>query len=608
MRYYAALLVSIFAVCAVDMPDIGLSNSGWKLDEGIRIEGETMIIAGDGKTYRKAQLVVPAESFGNAPFFLVGEVKLESVNTGAQQFHAPKFKIYHFDDEKIYLANNVSAGGSVDWIPYAMKYQIKKGQETSKLIIEVAMQECSGTFRVRSLRFSAKPPVLTGNVFPFAAPDGLVCTIDIVSGKKKRFTDALLGANSQFMENPDYGYDHPDIGRAVVDSGIALLRFPGGTVANWYDWTADTYAVPAEGDRPPKHTLYEKAFGYPGYAALCKKYSLATIQMFNILHDSPGKSAARLSMLIKDGMRPAWVELGNENDQQGQQSVDIHDVAAYIAKAKAVREALRAVDPSIKYAVNISHGNIAKNEWASALVKDRFYDAVVMHPYVWLGLDGTAGVDFNIMQRMLKSYLTVKHYINDYRSVFGHTPLLLSEWGVAAPMNTIFNQLAVLGTMDAFMAILENADDGLVEMASLHIFFGNFMGMYYVDKDKRFVKRGYAVAYRLLSDTFRGTDIFDARSAAPELTPGLPAVLVRAAAGKDGIIRIFAVNKTPKVSTLAVSVDGTKYQGAWSIRSFSETDITARREYVVDDDPTIQHTGSGNIVLPPSSISAVMLK
>ena len=602
----ALLFVTALALFPADIPDISLSNHAWELDHGVRIENGTLIVEGDSAATRRAKIIVPAEAFGHAPLYLAGEIKLENAALGKNYYHAPKFKIYQSDDLTKYAARNISSGGNTDWSLFALKYQIKKEDRAAALLVEISMQQCTGIFYVRNLVFSLTPPALELNSFPYALPEHLVCSIAIEKNNTKPFNNNLLGANSQFVFDADYSYDSPIIDIAVKDSGITLLRFPGGTVANWYDWETDKYFIPPDGP-PPKFGIRDKAFRYRAYETLCKNNKLSTIQVFNILYDSPEKSAQRLRSLIRDGMRPSWIELGNENENRDQQSTEIYTAEAYIKKTKSVVDALKMVDPSIKCAVNIQHGNLAENEWAVALAQNRYFDAVVMHPYA---LKGGSAFDTETMRGILKAYMTVKEYIDDYRTIFMRTPLLISEWGCPAVSKKIVqgNHITALGTADAFFAIIENADDNLVEMASLHIFFGDFMGMYYVDADRRLVKRGYAIVFRMISSVFKDSELFTARSRSPELVAGLPAIQARASRSRDGIIRVFTVNKCPQKAALVIEIDGVPYAGAWSIESFSETDITDHREYAINENPVKKSQGSGAITLAEYSINIVTLK
>ncbi|MBN8216337.1 MAG: hypothetical protein J0L75_06820 [Spirochaetes bacterium] len=533
---------------------------------------------------------------------------MENIVCGSAPYHAPKFKIYQVDNPGVYQANNLSSGGSLaGWTPYALKYRIEPDKPTREMTLEVAVQCCKGTLRVCNLSLAFEPPA-PSQAFPYTVPTKIEASISIASAERRPFDPNLLGVNSHFASDGHLSYSHPEVQALIARWRVPLIRFPGGTVANWYDFTTDRFKFPpADEPFPPRgwNASPTRDFGFPAYATLCKQHGITSIQVFNIIQDSPEQSAERLRRLKASGIRVPWIELGNENSDAHQRGSAMPDLAAYIAKTKAICRALKAVDPQVLLAVNIDH---PKDEWAKALAKESYFDAVVMHPYVFLGEKDFAGaIDPMMLRTLLAAYRIEVGQLGAYREIFGRKPLLLSEWGVVVPGSLQFNMATTLATADMFYAILDAAEEGPVQMASLHIFVGGFMGLAYAGKGGHLQKRSYGVFYEMLLEACLDADLYLARSASPELAPGLPALQARALLGKDGKRRLWAVNKCPVAGTLQVSVDGQPYAGAWRASQYSQTNLHLRMEYPLDTDPRTTTVGSGVISLAPYSLSVVTL-
>ncbi|HBE02751.1 MAG: hypothetical protein A2096_02380 [Spirochaetes bacterium GWF1_41_5] len=596
---FSLIAVNIFST---DFPLLDFKQA-WVLPEGAKIENDTLVINGNPGEYLRANLAVPADAFGSKPFYIIGEIKIFNVKPGKASYHAPKFKIIDKDNPQFYIANNISAGGSFsEWTPYSLKCTLKPEYQTRTLLIEIAMQECEGTFFIRNLAFSLNPPEVK-YVFPFALPVDPVCRLEINTRNKTPFNNNLLGCNEQFTGDPEFGYDQERIENIISATRLPLLRFPGGTVANWYNWETDMFKM-LPGDSKPPHGDLQKKFGYPDYERICKKYHITSIQVFNILFDTPEYSAKRLEFLKKSGLVIPWIELGNENYAEKQQSKEVNSVATYMEKCKQVTATLKSIDKNILCAVNIENPN--SENWTLPLSKEKFYDAVVIHPYIYIGVKDKE-LDLNTSRIMLSSYSMLYKELTDCEKIFNGRPFLLSEWGLLAPPQISFNMLGALGTADMFNAIIEFSEKGMVKMASIHILFGGFMGLYH-HQDGNINKRPYAFMFDLMIKSFLDSELFQAHSAGPMLADNLPAVQAKAAIGKDQVIRVYAVNKTPAETRLDLLLDGKKFSGNFTRFTYAEKDPAAVMIYPLAADAVTASREKGLIRLPPYSINCVELR
>ena len=197
---FVLVLLCLFFVVGVShaeekLPSVDFSNKTWNIDKGITITNGILTIEGNPEEYRKATITIPAEILGNETFYIVGEIKMRNVKLGNIVYKAPKFKIYL--GEK-YLARNVAEVDIPEWSTYSLKYKIPQGKKTENLIIEIAMQNCTGIFQVRNLKLSFHPPK-SDLSFPFPIPEDLSCTVNVNTKKYKKFNNNLLGFNAHFM-------------------------------------------------------------------------------------------------------------------------------------------------------------------------------------------------------------------------------------------------------------------------------------------------------------------------------------------------------------------------------------------------------------------------
>lgn len=602
-KWHVLLALATLAPLMAELPDLSWEHPGWKFGTGAKVQNGVLTLQGDGSGTQSAQIRLASSDIGSDDFFIHGEIRTEDFVPGPKPFTTAKFKIIHGDDPKNSRAGLLLGTGTGGiWVSHQLHYLEFPGKKPAEFILEISLQQSKGIFQVRNLKISTSKPAEDLS-FPWAIPADPVCRLDLKSTEAKPFNSRLLGMNSHFVSTASLSYQRKEIVDLIDSLKIPVLRFPGGTVANWYDYETDGFQIPPKGAPFVEFAIPTKKFDFKGYLKLMNRHQLTSIQVFNVIQDSPERSAARLKFLKETGLNIPWIELGNENHDKGQQGGPIRSVAGYIETTKAVTAALKSVDPKVKVAVNI---NLADDQdWGIPISKESYYDAVVMHPYIFLGTDPKLTWNGSLIRAMFSAYALENKLLGRYREIFGSRPLLLSEWGIIAPMDTLFSQAATLGTADQFISILDHAEDGLVEMASIHIFFGRYMGLYDVDAKDRAFKNSYGILFELIYEAFRDRILFAGRSQSTDLAPGVPGVLARATRGSDGKFRVFAVNKLPVMARLQVSVDGHKHGGTWKVDAFTSDDFKAKRTWGLFENPRVVSEGRGDAVLPPYSISVV---
>ena len=152
--------------------------------------------------------------------------------------------------------------------------------------------------------------------------------------------------------------------KALAQTPIRTVRFPGGAPADWYDWQAPFYQGWSHSS-PMQVWRYAQSFGgrrvlfatnYQGHQPH-PPHRLYTV-------NSPQNAAAWVTYDKKVGIR-AYMEVGNEEDMNLLHTIGDPAYATYIAGFNAQARAMHRIDPHVKVL-----GPVGTNE------------------YFWWGLDG----------------------------------------------------------------------------------------------------------------------------------------------------------------------------------------------------------------------------
>jgi hypothetical protein len=590
----------VAGISAAEIASISF-REGWTLS-GAVISGDTLIVSGNTGSYSKAQRKVSIT--GNpANLYFIADIILENIVQGELSTSLPKFKIYDGDGTSI-KAFNIVPLVQDEWYTNGMVISGFSGLGENEITLEFGIQECEGNMKVLlpKLLDAAPQPDYS---FPFDIPSS-GCAIELKSNEKLQFNDNLLSANSHFVSSTSVTWSDRQVMQILAQLlPLGNLRFPAGTVGNFYDWETDGFY----GDEwtflsARRRQAFESGFcfDYPGFLDNVKALDASATLMFNMLRDSPDKSAAQLSSRLADGLLVDYVELGNENYFPDQAFGNVDSPQKYISHTKEVTAALKSVKSDIQIAVNTDRHNYLAGSWNDLLSKENYYDACVMHPYT---NTGTFLLNKPALQAVFGAYRSTKEAFAEHKKMFPGKPLLLSEWNIfteGAP--SYFAQ--ALGVADQFLAIAEGGDEGLVVQAGLHMFClseENTESTLYFGTAGNLQRTRLAVVYEKIVTTFKGRSIYRARGTSASLAENLPAVNCRALDCQDSI-SIFAVNKLPVESPLSVTLDGIAYTGDFQMESFSEP-MVGVSAYSLSDNPWKHSSGTGAIILAPSSIAVV---
>ncbi|MDE0553933.1 MAG: hypothetical protein OXI24_06955 [Candidatus Poribacteria bacterium] len=319
-------------------------------------------------------------------------------------------------------------------------------------------------------------------------PDALRLEIDTQAAQPLRH--ALHGFNTNMMSG-DYGYldtDFVDLTKALAPK---TLRFPGGTVGNFYHWEASGFfesemasTLNAKLNKRNKDNyvkLQKRRNGkiaFDDFMQLCNTLQITPVVVVNLWTGSPEESAAWVGYAKSKGYHITHWELGNEyylphylNKYQ--------TVKNYIAEAKKHAAAMKAVNPNIKVSVCATplgfhkEGWLVKRQqrkWDEGLAADNsFFDAYTVHAYAYKAVQKK---EIDEMRRYLMGWIHfgVAEALDYYQKLFPNKEMWITEWNIANPANRVANtQLHAMYAGDFFLRLLSIPN---ITQANFHVIAG----------------------------------------------------------------------------------------------------------------------------------------
>jgi alpha-L-arabinofuranosidase len=200
------------------------------------------------------------------------------------------------------------------------------------------------------------------------AKETLLCLIDTTK-ELRQIDPRLYGSNIEWFHNgngvvDDKGNLDPRFGALAKEQGMSLLRFPGGTLSDYYHWEDGIGPVEGRPIRPHVTDPGKSAnvFGTPEFLEFCGKANAEPLITVNAGTGSASEAAAWVrycnspndSRRVRDGIpKPANVklwEIGNElylPENPGDKEIALTP-EAYADRFVDFASAMRDVDPTIQ--------------------------------------------------------------------------------------------------------------------------------------------------------------------------------------------------------------------------------------------------------------------
>jgi alpha-L-arabinofuranosidase len=317
---------------------------------------------------------------------------------------------------------------------------------------------------------------------------------------------------------PYHHFNDPVYVEALKNSGASIMRFPGGTMGNFYDWKNDDFMPDTIKQLSPKQLVPRDRFsseedyqamlkkfqhyidewsgkaqadrdirghyGFNEFVELTQKINADISYVGNVsLAPNGGDPADRLidwlRALKKQGTTVKYLELGNEIiDPRGagnSQAIPnrLYDLDHYMAVAQKISREAKMVFPAIKIAILADDlGNkiggacnqidLLCGRIATQYPND-FYDAVVIHTYLRCPDRSTEAPEIRKDRLFAIAKQTVQNTVDHMRDVFPGKEIWMTETGYIAGMlsdeNTLTGRMftAMLET-DYFLGYMDNDD------------------------------------------------------------------------------------------------------------------------------------------------------
>jgi hypothetical protein len=264
-------------------------------------------------------------------------------------------------------------------------------------------------------------------------------TLKLSTAEKQTHMATQHGFNLEIMlpkAFQGFDYAHPGFAAGTSPLQPRVLRFPGGTTANFYDWRTDSY-TDASMDKgwAGKHIelfrLANKQLGRPAFIRYCKAHGIQPIWVLNVHRETAADMGAWLEKIESEGGKIERVELANEPywDPRAHSNV-----WRYMELSRPLAEALHKLRPGIKIAACVApHGDLSKYEttWNEPLMKQAwFFDAVVHHQYDRMPPE-VAQADADAQaQVLIRPESRWSEWWDKLRPTLQNRPLWLTEWNL----------------------------------------------------------------------------------------------------------------------------------------------------------------------------------
>jgi alpha-L-arabinofuranosidase len=467
-----------------------------------------------------------------------------------------------------------------------------------------------------------------------AASAGMLCfagggkvRLNVRTDAPRPFHKELYGFNTNMLHGL-YAYTDKNFVDMVSSLDPVVLRFPGGTVGNFYHWKKagfDKSELDASSIKwlSRQHENLQKTrkgvLSFDDFMALCAKLNIKPLLTVNLYTGTPEESAEWVRYVKQKGYKVFGWELGNELNFPMYKD-RIRDIDEYISVARRHLNAMRAVDPGVRAAVVarpiFELGKFTRREmgkgWNETLGKQTFYDAVIVHPYLRHEkvLHGSSDKDMEkVKEDIFELNGDVMDKIVDYTRMFKGRDLWLTEWNITfreENRRLADTLLHALYCGDFFVNLAKT--DGITN-ADYHVLAGPWNGFPVyspLNKDpENSVKRSCYYSFQIIKEAVSKSDkryqiTVENGPALSGRTQGISAVSL----GKTGKVLVLVTNRTSSDVPADIVLNGKAVTGNVRYRYLAGKSLDSRGK---DNQIEIREKKdkAENLVLPANSFGLI---
>ena len=312
--------------------------------------------------------------------------------------------------------------------------------------------------------------------------------------------EGLLGFNSAFSFT--LGIDKE---KEILDLSKQLtprvLRFPGGTLANYFHPKGPGYGL-KEGEVKGQGVMYKElqkqaalsSNALDDYIEYSKTVKHKCLYVANIITGTPDDVIYAINKIKASGTEVIGVELGNELYFNEYRAL-FPNVQTYINKAKMFAGPIRKAFPEIKIGViaaklageaggTVGTGAFA-DEWNTGLGKETFYDAFIVHTYVkddncaeMAESDLQKGFDceYDLLSPIF--YQLSSRLFDPFKKYYGNKKMWFTEWNVKTPKTVRNTFIHASFVTEALMDMndFNQKNNNVLENSSFHNFISQGRG------------------------------------------------------------------------------------------------------------------------------------
>jgi hypothetical protein len=321
-----------------------------------------------------------------------------------------------------------------------------------------------------------------------------------------------------------------------------VLRFPGGTIGNFYHTNKEAYGFNTRdvdqwysGNFSTRVHALKQAAAKRGHTndyiedfiVLSKRLNTKVVVNANILTAEKSEIISILNRFQQEGIEVLGVELGSEISNRAYKK-NIKSIYDYIQLARKCSENIKRSFPNMKVAVvsaplKEKMPNRLKN-WNSILATEDFYDAIIHHSYHTV-VTGEANAGVMVSEQAItqskkdqfdlyknRILLELKNgfisRIKEYNSIFNNKEIWITEWNLQMTKttgNTMFQSLFISHYL---LEILSNPELQNIKIATYHNLAGrDVSGSIFQGDKESFITHSTYFPFSMLSILFKNNII-----------------------------------------------------------------------------------------------------